>query len=76
MKTLELGYTFPDKWVRKAGIRRLRVYFSGYNLLTFCGLKGMDPERPGAAGGASMGLSQEYNYPNNRTFNVGVNLKF
>ncbi len=76
LKTLELGYTFPDKWVRKAGIRRLRVYFSGYNLLTFCGLKGMDPERPGAAGGASMGLSQEYNYPNNRTFNVGVNLKF
>ena len=76
MKTLELGYTFPEKWMKKANIRRLRIYFSAYNLLTISGLKGMDPERPGESGGASSGLSSEYNYPNNRTFNIGANLKF
>jgi len=76
LKTLELGYSLPEKWLKKAAIRNLRIYLSAYNLLTFCGLDGMDPERPGAAGGASTGLSAEYNYPNNRTFNIGANIKF
>ncbi len=76
LKTLEVGYSFPEKWLSKIKIRSLRLYFSAYNLLTISGLKGMDPERPGAAGGASNGLSAEYNYPNNRTFNIGANIKF
>lgn len=76
LKTLELGYTFPEKWMKKALIRKFRVYFSAYNLFTICGLKGMDPERPGASGGASTGLAAEYNYPNNRTFNIGASIKF
>ena len=76
LKTLELGYTFPEKWMKKAYIRKFRVYFSAYNLFTISGLKGMDPERPGASGGASTGLSAEYNYPNNRTFNIGASIKF
>src|SRR5690606_20928345 len=45
LKTTELGYTLPDRWIAKAGIKNLRVYFSGYNLLTFTGLKYLDPER-------------------------------
>lgn len=76
LKTLEVGYSLPQKWMKKILVQNLRIYFSAYNLFTICGLKGMDPERPGSSGGASTGLSAEYNYPNNRTFNVGVNLKF
>jgi hypothetical protein len=75
---LELGYTLPKKWLSKANIKTLRVYFSGYNLLTICGLKNIDPERPGAQGGANFSgdIKQIYNYPVNRTFNFGVNIKF
>lgn len=78
LKTLELGYTLPKRWTQKVNIKSLRVYFSGYNLLTICGLKNIDPERPGSAGGSNFSgdTKQIYNYPVNRTFNFGVNIKF
>ncbi len=77
LKTLELGYTFPKKWMDKINVKSLRVYVSGYNLLTFSGMKYIDPERPGSNGAASNGNTVlNYNYPVNRTINVGANLKF
>lgn len=78
LKTLELGYTLPKKWTMKAKIKALRIYFSGYNLLTFSPLKNIDPERPGTNGGVNTGSNSIlfYNYPVNRTFNFGVNIKF
>ena len=44
LKNLTLGYTFPDKWMRKIAVKNLRVYFSGENLFTFTSYPGMDPE--------------------------------
>ena len=76
LKTLEVGYTLPSKWLSRVKIRSARIYFSAYNLATISGLDGMDPERPGSSGGSSSGLASEYNYPNNRTFNFGANIKF
>ena len=77
LKSLELGYTLPYKWTRVVNVKSLRVYVSGYNLLTFCKDKYMDPERPGTHGGASNGnVVLNYNYPVNRTVNVGASLKF
>ncbi|MDR2120675.1 MAG: TonB-dependent receptor [Tannerella sp.] len=76
LKTLELGYSLPKKLVAKAGIKNLRIYLSGYNLLTFTGLHDVDPERPGSAGGASTDYIQFYNYPINRTYTVGASIKF
>lgn len=76
LKTLELGYTLPKNLFSKAGIDDLRVYLSGYNLMTFTGLKDVDPERPGAAGGASTNTVDVYNYPVNKTFTVGASIKF
>lgn len=78
LKSLELGYTFPSRWMNKAKIKNLRLYFNAYNLLTFSGNKYMDPERPGTRGGVNSGNNSIlfYNYPINRTFNFGVNIKF
>ncbi|MDP3180986.1 MAG: TonB-dependent receptor [Bacteroidota bacterium] len=76
LKTLELGYTLPNNLFSKAGIKDFRVYLSGYNLLTFTGLKNVDPERPGAAGGASTNTVDVYNYPVNKTFTFGASIKF
>ena len=79
MKTLEVGYTFPEKLLGRTGVKQLRVYFNAYNLLTFSGLKGMDPERPGRSGGSNNNRDEGilfYNYPVNRTFNFGATLKF
>jgi len=77
LKTIELGYTIPKKLVTKVGIKELRIYFSGYNLLTFTGLKGMDPEHPGGNGGPLSGSGfNNYTYPNNKTYNLGASIKF
>ncbi|MDR2806308.1 MAG: TonB-dependent receptor [Dysgonamonadaceae bacterium] len=76
LKTLELGYTLPKKWMSKAGIKNLRLYVNGYNLLTFSGLHGIDPERPGSSGGASSDYIDFYSYPVNKTYTVGINIKF
>lgn len=82
LKTLELGYSIPQRWLNKTGIKGLRIYFSGYNLLTFTGLKNMDPEHPGGdmpnesdrdKGGWTI---DNYKYPINKTFNIGASVKF
>ncbi|MBD5366835.1 MAG: TonB-dependent receptor [Bacteroides sp.] len=69
LKTAQVGYTFPTRWVKRAGITRLRLYAEGYNLLTFSGLNkyNIDPESPSVNNGY---------YPQQRTFAVGVNLSF
>lgn len=79
LKTLEVGYTLPKSWLYKAGIKDLRVYVNAYNLLTFTGLDNIDPERPGRQGGANENDKEGilfYNYPVNRTFNIGATIKF
>jgi TonB-linked SusC/RagA family outer membrane protein len=78
LKTLEIGYTLPQQISAKAGVKNLRVYLSGYNLLTFTGVHGVDPERPSsdAQGGASSDYIDFYSYPVNKTFTLGVNIKF
>ena len=79
LKTIELGYTLPKAWVNKAGVKDLRLYVNGYNVLTFSGNKYIDPERPGQEGGVNNDASKGilfYNYPVNRVLNFGAVLKF
>ena len=68
LKNVELGYTFNQAMFgAKVGIRSLRIYIAGYNLLTFSGLKNVDPETD----------DESYqNYPQMRIFNAGVKLTF
>ncbi|HBN01561.1 MAG TPA: TonB-dependent receptor, partial [Rikenellaceae bacterium] len=75
LKTLEVGYTLPERLLKAFKVKDARIYFSGYNLLTFCGMKDIDPERPGASGGVG-GNVAFYNYPVNKTYNIGATLKF
>lgn len=81
LKTLQLGYTLNTKELQRSGIKMLRVYLSGQNLLTWCpGIKDFDPELganvvpsdlknsiPGISGG---------NYPLSRVISMGLTLTF
>lgn len=68
MKNLQLGYSFKKKLLNKAGIERLRIYFSGENLFELSKLnKNFDPELTDASG---------FVYPIMRSFSCGVNLTF
>ena len=65
LRNLTLGYTLPQKWTNKFFVSRMRVYFTGENLLTFTSFDGLDPETGSA-----------YNYPNMRRFMFGVSVTF
>ncbi|SEF41562.1 TonB-linked outer membrane protein, SusC/RagA family [Parabacteroides chinchillae] len=67
LKSAEIGYTLPQQWVSKAGIKSVRIYLNGYNLFTIKGVE-IDPEHPEDSYGNM--------YPLNRTFSVGANVKF
>lgn len=67
LKTVELGYTLPAKWMTRAGIKGLRVYANGYNPVTFTKLRYLDPEHPSSQFG--------YLYPLDIKLTFGLNLQ-
>ncbi len=77
LKNLTFGYTLPSSVMDKAKISKLRVFFSGENLLEFDNLDvPVDPEvdytEQGAADPNTFGRS----YPYRRTFSLGLQLTF
>lgn len=75
LKNIQLGYTFPKKWMSKAHISKCRVYVSGQNLLTFTKYEGFDPEFCSASSNTSFGIDMG-NYPQNKTFLCGIQVEF
>lgn len=66
LKSLELGYSFPQQMIKKIHLTKLRLYANGTNLLTFSKFKLWDPEM----GGLGVG------YPNQRVINLGIQVDF
>ena len=65
LKTMELGYNLPKKWLKTVGLKSLQVYVTGNNLLTWWGGDDrIDPE-----GG-------QVKYPILRSFTSGVRVSF
>lgn len=72
LKNLTIGYTIPQELTRKIKIEKLRLYFSGDNLLTITKFpQGGDPERNYTS---AQGTRLVY-YPQNRILSFGVNLQ-
>lgn len=44
LKNLQLGYTLPASASKRIGLKKLRIYATGQNLLTFSSVKFVDPE--------------------------------
>ncbi|MDX9882222.1 MAG: TonB-dependent receptor [Prolixibacteraceae bacterium] len=44
LKNIELGYTLPSSVLKVIGLKSVRVYVSGQNVLTFSHVKFLDPE--------------------------------
>ena len=66
LKNIQLGYSLPGAIINKVGLEKVRIYFSGDNLLTFSGInENFDPEAPW--GGA---------YPIYKSISFGVNVTF
>lgn len=68
LKSLVVGYTLPKAWTSKAGINKLRVYFSGDDLWEWTKVKdGYDPE---------YGEASNNTFPFSRQITFGVDLTF
>ena len=75
-RNVQIGYTLPQQWTKKAGISRLRVFVQAENLFTLTNYEGCDPEVTGGNGfGTEIGIDCGV-YPSARVFSVGVNLTF
>ena len=70
LSNITLGYTLPQKWTRKLGISRARVYLACDNVCYWSRRKGFDPRY-------DYGGSTNYaNYSPIRTISGGVNFQF
>jgi TonB-linked SusC/RagA family outer membrane protein len=69
LKNLQIGYTFPPRWLSSIGVSSLRIYAEGENLATFSELTkyNIDPEQPGVSNGY---------YPQQRIYSMGIKLTF
>lgn len=80
MKNIQLGYTFPKKWMNPVGIQSLRIYLSGDNLLTATKMsKIFDPEavqgRNWWGGDSEIGDIGKV-YPLSKVISFGINVNF
>lgn len=76
LQNLTVGYDFTKIW-KTSPFQQLRLYFTAQNLFTITGYKGMDPENGTAIGSDSWVTGVDVgNYPQPRTYMVGVNIKF
>lgn len=78
LKNLTVGYTLPSKWLNKIQLEKVRVYFSGENLLTFTKLESdyIDPEQAAIDNSYNKGTSDAKVYPWNKTFSFGIDITF
>jgi len=44
LRTVELRYSLPGKWMNKVGVRQLNVMLQGQNLFTYSPFRGSDPQ--------------------------------
>jgi TonB-linked SusC/RagA family outer membrane protein len=69
LKNMEIGYTFPSKWVGKLGLQQIRVYAQGLNLFTWDGLDEVDIDPETNSGSGSW-------YPVQKVYNFGIDITF
>lgn len=71
LKSVELSYQLPGKWIKGIGFSSARVYANGYDLLTWSRSFDRFQFDPEVVRGASTGI-----YPQQAIYNLGVNVSF
>jgi len=77
LSSLTVGYSFPDRWMKKAYIKTLRIFFSGSNLFCATNYSGADPEVDTRSKINPLASGVDFSaFPKSRAFNFGINLSF
>lgn len=67
LKNAEVAYTFSGNWVKSLGVRSLKLYLNGNNLLLWTSMP--DDRESNFGGGSSFGA-----YPTMKRFNLGIDI--
>ncbi len=69
IKNVTLGYSLPQKWIQKVGLRNVRLSAIADNIMLFSYLKGMDPQYNFTGG-------TDYVYTPTRSISLGLDITF
>jgi TonB-linked SusC/RagA family outer membrane protein len=69
LRNVQMGYTLPSNLSSKIGLRKLRAYVQGTNLLTFSPYKGLDPEQ-------QVSGVEDFTNPPAKVYTVGIDIGF
>ncbi len=69
LRTVTLGYTFPEERLSNLGLSKVNLYFTGTNLFTGTDFRSYSPEQDLVNGGATA-------FPETRNFTFGLKLGF
>jgi TonB-linked SusC/RagA family outer membrane protein len=69
LRTVTLGYTFPEEMLSNLGLSKVNLYFTGTNLFTGTDFRSYSPEQDLVNGGATA-------FPETRNFTFGLKLGF
>ena len=69
IKSIQLGYTLPEKWTRKIGIKSLRIFANGDNLFMFSKLHGSNLQYNFTGGNT-------WSYTPTRIVSAGIDINF
>ena len=75
LKTLSLGYSLPNKLLKKLKVSKVRAYVTAQNLFTLSNYSGYDPEVSIRNSALTPGLDFS-SYPRAASMNVGINVSF
>lgn len=67
LRNVELGYSFPYRWIKGAKLTKLRLYLNGTNLFTFQKMNDVDMD---------VEMMTINNYPITKSYNVGLKIEF
>lgn len=76
IRNVQLGYTFPEKWMSNLKIDKARIYFSVDNLATFTKYSGYNPEVSDQWSNVLVSGCDVGGTPLPRTFTFGLNVNF
>jgi TonB-linked SusC/RagA family outer membrane protein len=67
LKNIELGYSIKSPGLKRIGLRNVRIFANGYNLVTWSNFTYFDPESRVGSGGL---------YPMTKVYNMGLKFNF
>jgi len=75
LKSIALGYSLPDSFLKRLGLAQARVFVQAQNYLTLTSFKGYDFETLNADL-SSIGVTSLSAYPHSKSVSVGISTSF